>query len=100
MEWVEIDLLFPCFVGFEVGEPAWDHSSFSNNRDRLLKGQIATKFLVAIVSQLKAKRLLSSDHFSVGGTLLETWGSIKSFRSHRSTTDPQARPYRRYDPGP
>ena len=99
MEWVEIDLLFPCFVGF-VGEPAWDHSSFSNNRDRLLKGQIATKFLVAIVSQLKAKRLLSSDHFSVGGTLLETWGSIKSFRSHRSTTDPQARPYRRYYPGP
>src|SRR6188472_4356357 len=80
MERMEFDLLFRWFVGLGVDDPAWDHSSFSKNRDRLLEGEIATKFLAAVVAQPKVKRLLSSDHFSVDGTLLEAWASIKSFR--------------------
>jgi hypothetical protein len=63
-----------------VDDPAWDHSSFSKNRDRLLAGEIAAKFLTAVVAQPQVKHLLSSDHFSVDGTLLEAWASIKSFR--------------------
>ena len=119
MERMEFDLLFRWFVGLGVDDPAWDHSSFSKNRDRLLAGEIAAKFLTAVVAQPQVKHLLSSDHFSVDGTLLEAWASIKSFRrkdggdadpdgpgrnaerrfhkekrsneSHRSLTDPQAR---------
>lgn len=111
-----------------VDDAAWDHSSFSKNRDRLLEGEIAAKFLAAVVSQPKVNRLLSSDHFSVDGTLLEAWASIKSFRrkdggdndstgpgrnaernfhkekrsneSHRSTTDPEARLYKKGDGQP
>ncbi len=123
MERMEFDLLFRWFVGLGVDDPAWDHSSFSKNRDRLLEGEIAAKFLAAVVAQPRVKRLLSSDHFSVDGTLLEAWASIKSFRrkdgddddpegsgrnaernfhkekrsneTHRSTTDPQARLYKK-----
>jgi len=80
MERIEFDLLFRWFVGLGVDEAAWDHSSFSRNRDRLLEGEIAAKFLSAVIAQPKVKRLLSSDHFSVDGTLLEAWASIKSFR--------------------
>lgn len=67
MERMEFDLLFRWFVGLGVDEPAWDHSSFTKNRDRLF-------------AQPRVKRLLSSDHFSVDGTLIEAWASIKSFR--------------------
>ncbi len=77
---MELDLLFRWFVGLGVDEPAWDHSSFSKNRDRLLEGKIAAKFLVAMVARPRVKRLLSSDHFSVDATLLKAWASIKSFR--------------------
>ena len=128
MERMEFDLLFRWFVGLGVDEPAWDHSSFTKNRDRLLQGEIAAKFLAAVVAQPKVKRLLSSDHFSVDGTLLEAWASLKSFRrkdgddndstgpgrnaerhfhkekrsneTHRSTTDPEARLYRKGDGQP
>jgi transposase len=128
MERMEFDLLFRWFVGLGVDEPAWDHSSFSKNRDRLLEGEIAGKFLAAVVAQPRVKRLLSSDHFSVDGTLLEAWASIKSFRrkdgddndaagpgrnaernfhkekrsneTHRSITDPEARLYRKGDGQP
>lgn len=123
MERMEFDLLFRWFVGLDVDDAAWDHSSFSKNRDRLLEGEIAAKFLAAVVAQPKVKRLLSSDHFSVDGTLLEAWASIKSFRrkdgndndstgsgrnaernfhkekrsneTHRSLTDPEARLYKK-----
>ena len=64
MDRMEFDLLFRWFVGLGVDDPAWDHSSFSKNRDRLLEGEIAAKFLAAVVAQPKVKRLLSSDHFS------------------------------------
>jgi transposase len=128
MERMEFDLLFRWFVGLGVDDPAWDHSSFSKNRDRLLEGEIAAKFLAAVLAQPKVKRLLSSDHFSVDGTLLEAWASIKSFRrkdgddndsagsgrnaerhfhkekrsneTHRSITDPEARLYRKGDGQP
>ena len=80
MDRVEFDLLFRWFVGIGVDDPVWDHSSFSKNRDRLLEGEIAAKFLAAVLSQPRVKRLLSNEHFSVDGTLIEAWASIKSFK--------------------
>ena len=128
MERLEFDLLFRWFVGLGVDDPIWDHSVFSKNRDRLLEGEIAAKFLAAVLAQPKVKRLLSSDHFSVDGTLIEAWASIKSFRkkdgsdhdregpgrnaernfhkekrsneTHRSSTDPEARLYKKGDGQP
>jgi transposase len=73
MERMEFALLFRWFVGLGVDDAVGDHSSFSKNRDRLLEGEIVAKFLTAVVSQPKVKWLLSSDHFSVDGTLLEAW---------------------------
>src|SRR5712692_1130392 len=78
MERLEFDLLFRWFVGIGVDDPVWDHSSFSKNRDRLLDGEIAAKFLTAVLAQPRVKRLLSSEHFSVDGTLIEAWASMKS----------------------
>src|SRR5215207_2383533 len=91
MERIEYDLLFRWFVGLGVDDPAWDHSSFSTNRDRLLAGAIAAKFLTAVLAQPRVKRLLSSDHFSVDGTLIEAWASLKSFKpkSPSSGQDPR-----------
>jgi transposase len=128
MERLEFDLLFRWFVGLGVDDAVWDHSTFSKNRDRLLEGEIAAKFLAAVLAQPKVKRLLSSDHFSVDGTLIEAWASIKSFRrkdgsdndsqgpgrnaernfhrekrsneTHQSTTDPEARLYKKGDGQP
>ena len=124
MERLEFDLLFRWFVGLGIDDAVWDHSTFSKNRDRLLEGEIAAKFLTAVLAQPRVKRLLSSEHFSVDGTLIEAWASMKSFRpkeppaggdsgnggrnapadfrgekrsnqTHRSTTDPDARLYRK-----
>src|ERR1700733_14117298 len=124
MERLEFDMLFRWFVGLGMDDPVWDHSTFSKNRDRLLEGEIATRFLAAVLAQPQIKRLLSSEHFSVDGTLIEAWASMKSFRpndppdaggcessgrnapadfrgekrsnqTHRSTTDPDARLYRK-----
>ena len=80
MERLEYDLLFRWFVGIGVDDAAWDHSVFSKNRDRLLEGDIAAKFLAAVLAQPKVKKLLSSDHFSVDGTLIEAWASMKSVK--------------------
>src|SRR6267142_2420111 len=80
MERLEFDLLFRWFVGLGMDDPVWDHSTFSKNRDRLLDGEIAAKFLSAVLAQPRVKRLLSSDHFSVDGTLIEAWASMKSFK--------------------
>src|SRR5438046_6635692 len=80
MERLEFDLLFRWFVGLGVDDPVWDHSVFSKNRDRLLEGEIAAKFLAAVLAQPKVKRLLSSQHFSVDGTLIEAWASLKSVK--------------------
>src|SRR5262245_10658692 len=80
MERLEFDLLFRWFVGLGIDDRAWDHSVFSKNRDRLLEGEIAAKFLAAILTQPRVKRLLSSQHFSVDGTLVEAWASLKSLK--------------------
>jgi transposase len=80
MERLEFDLLFRWFVGLSIDDPVWDHSTFSKNRDRLLEGDIAAKFLAAVLSQPRVKRRLWSEHFSVDGTLIEAWASMKSFK--------------------
>jgi transposase len=139
MERLEFDLLFRWFVGLGVDDPAWDATVFGKNRDRLMDGDIAAKFLDAILAQPKVKRLLSTEHFSVDGTLIQAWASMKSFKpkgesgggdgpergpgappagggrnaprnaevdfkgqartndTHESTTDPDARLYRKGD---
>ena len=88
MERIEFDLLFRWFVGLGMDDPAWDHSTFSKNRDRLLEGAVAASFLSAILAQPRVKRLLSNDHFSVDGTLVEAWASMKSFRPKEGPDDP------------
>ena len=80
MERLEYDLLFRWFVGIGIDDAPWDHSVFSKNRDRLLEGDIAAKFLAAVLAQPKVKKLLSTDHFSVDGTLIEAWASMKSVK--------------------
>jgi hypothetical protein len=127
MERMELDLLFRWFVGLGVDDAPWDHSSVTKNRDRAV-GEIASNFLRAVLAQPKVKRLMSSDHFSEDGTLIEAWASLKSFRrkdgsdndpdgpgrsaergfhkekrtnaSHQSTTDPEARLYKKGDGQP
>jgi transposase len=123
MERLEYDLLFRWFVGIGIDDAAWDHSTFSKNRERLLEGDMAAKFLAAVLAEPRVKKLLSRDHFSVDGTLIEAWASMKSFRpkdgsdnppegggrnaeanfhgqkrsneTHASSTDPDARLYRK-----
>ena len=92
MERLEYDLLFRWFVGMGVDEAAWDHSTFSKNRDRLLEGDIAAKLLSAVLAQPRVKRLLSTDHFSVDGTLIEAWASMKSFKPKDGRTNRQSMP--------
>ncbi|MET4702380.1 transposase [Constrictibacter sp. MBR-5] len=76
----QADLLFRWFVGLGVDDTVWDHSTFSKNRDRLLEGDIAARFLAAVLAQPRVRRLLSSEHLSVDGTLIEAWASLKSFK--------------------
>ena len=89
MERLEYDLLFRWFVGLGVDDPAWDQTTFSKNRDRLLAGDVAARFLVEVLADPKVKRLISTDHFSVG-TLIEAWASMKSFRRKDGSDKPPA----------
>jgi transposase len=73
MEQLDYDLLFRWFVEFGIDDSAWDHSTFFKNRDRPLDGNIAAKFLAAVLVQPRVKRLLSTEHFSVDGSLIEAW---------------------------
>jgi transposase len=126
MEQLDYNLLFRWFVGLSMDAPVWDVTVFTKNRERLLAGAIAQKFLAAVLAPPRVRTLLSDDHFSVDGTLIEAWASMKSFRpkddsndspdggagggrngernfhgetrsndSHTSTTDPDARLYRK-----
>jgi transposase len=124
MEQLDYNLLFRWFVGLSMDAPVWDATVFSKNRDRLIAGEIAAKFLAAVLSQARVKALLSDEHFSVDGTLIDAWASMKSFRprdgsdddgtppggrnaerdfrgqkrsneTHASTTDPDAKLYRK-----
>ncbi|MGH9477584.1 MAG: IS5 family transposase, partial [Terriglobales bacterium] len=88
VERIEYDLLFRWFVGLGIEDPVWDATTFTKNRDRLLAGDVAQQFLAAVLAQPKVKRLLSSEHFSVDGTLLEAWASLKSFRPKDGSGDP------------
>ena len=89
MERLDFDLLFRWFAGLGIDDPVWDHSVFSKNRDRLLDGDVAAKFLAAVLAQPRVKRLLSNDHFSVDGTLIEAWASMKSFTTKGADESPE-----------
>jgi transposase len=114
MEQLDYNLLFRWFVGMEMDEPIWDATVFTKNRDRLLNQDIARSFFRRVVD--RAQGLMSDEHFTVDGTLIEAWASQKSFQrkdggrdgdgrnfrgqsrkndTHASTTDPDARLYRK-----
>lgn len=79
MEQLDYNLLFRWFVGLGIDDPVWDHSTYSKNRDRLLEADIAKKFLAAILAHSQVAPLLSDDHFTVDGTMVQAWASMKSF---------------------
>jgi len=119
MEEIDYSVLFRWFVGLSMDDPIWSPTTFSKNRDRLLASDIAAEFFDAVLAQARAAGLLSDEHFTVDGTLLDAWASLKSFRriedqappppddpgnptvnfhgetrrndTHQSTTDPDAR---------
>jgi transposase len=113
VEQLDYNLLFRWFVGLGMDDAVWNHAVFSKNRDRLLNSEVAQQFFAAVNRQ--AKRFMSDDHFTVDGTLIQAWASHKSFRSkdgsdddgtnfhgqkrsnqtHESTTDPDARLYKK-----
>jgi Transposase domain (DUF772) len=90
MEQLDYNLLFRWFVGLGVDDPVWDVTVFTKNRDRLLEGEIAVKFLRAVLAQPEVKTLLSDEHFSVDGTLIQAWASMKSFRPKDGSGEPPA----------
>ena len=122
-ERLNYDLLFKWFLDMRIDQPAFDATTFTKNRKRLLEHEVADEFFAAVVRQAKLRRYISSDHFSVDGTLLNAWASHKSFKpkdgpppsdppagrnvevqwhgekrsndTHASTTDPEARLYRK-----
>lgn len=122
IEQIDYNMLFRWFVGLSMDDGVWDASTFSKNRERLMQADVAREFLAALLSLPRVKRLLSSDHFSVDGTLIDAWASMKSFvpkdgsgkppgggrngerdfhkekrsnDTHTSTTDPDARLFRK-----
>jgi transposase len=118
-ERLQYDLLFKWFLDLNISDPAFNPTTFSKNRERLLEHEVSRRFFDAVVAEARRRHLLSDDHFSVDGTLLDAWASMKSFRpmndtdpppdpvgrnpevdfkgerrsnrTHRSTTDPEAR---------
>jgi transposase len=88
MEQLEYNLLFRWFVGLSANEPVWHPTVFTKNRDRLLEGAVAEQFFSLIVSQARSKRLLSDEHFTVDGTLVEAWAGQKSFQRKSRDNDP------------
>jgi transposase len=88
MEQLEYNLLFRWFVGLSANEPVWHPTVFTKNRDRLLEGAVAEEFFALIVAQARRKKLLSSEHFTVDGTLIEAWAGQKSFQRKSSDDDP------------
>jgi len=80
MEQLEYNLLFRWFVGLSINDAVWHATVFTKNRDRLLEGEIAAEFFRAVLKQARRKRLLSNEHFTVDGTLIEAWAGQKSFQ--------------------
>lgn len=124
MEQINYNILFRWFVGLSMDDRVWDASSFSKNRERLMQADVARAFMTRLLNLPQVKGLLSSEHFSVDGTLIDAWASMKSFvpkdgsgeppsagrngernfrkekrsnESHASTTDPDARLFRKGD---
>jgi len=115
MEEMDYNLLFRWFVGVEIDDEVWDVTVFTKNRERLIAGEVAQKFFVAVLKQARAWGLLSDEHFTVDGTMIEAWANRRSFvekkeppargtgaqgrkllrDTHVSKTDPEARLYRR-----
>ena len=119
MEQLDYNLLFRWFVGLDMDATVWDPTTFTKNRERMLSSDIAREFFAQVVEMARRKGLMSSEHFTVDGTMIEAWASQKSFRrkdggddpkseggrnfrgerrsndSHASTTDPDARLYRK-----
>jgi transposase len=89
MEQLDYNLLFRWFVGLDMDEPVWDATTFTKNRDRLLGGDIAREFFTAIQAHARSQGLLSDEHFTVDGTLLEAWASQKSFQRKDDPTPPR-----------
>jgi transposase len=89
MEEIDYSVLFRWFVGMNLDEPVWDVTVFTKNRDRLLGGDVAREFLCEVVEQAREKDLTSDEHFTVDGTLIEAWASLKSFqRKDQKDTPP------------
>jgi len=88
MEQMEYNLLFRWFVGLSVNEPVWHPTVFTKNRDRLLEGAVAEEFFSLIVGQARSRNLLSDEHFTVDGTLIEAWAGQKSFQRKGKDQDP------------
>ena len=80
MEEMDYNLLFRWFVGLNADDEVWDATTFTKNRDRLLEADVAREFLARVVAQARGKGLTSDEHFTVDGTLLEAWASLKSFQ--------------------
>lgn len=91
---IDYSVLYRWFVGLSMVDPVWSPTTVSNNRDRLLESDIAGAFFDAVLAQARAADLLSDEHFTVDGTLLEAWASLKNFR--RENEGPQSSPD---DPG-
>jgi transposase len=87
-EQLNYNLLFRWFVGLSMDEAVWDHSSFTKNRDRLIEAKVARKLLRRVVRKAQAAHLLSNEHFSVDGTLIESWAAVKSMRRRDGKDDP------------
>lgn len=87
-EQLDYNLLFRWFVGLSMDDLVWDHSTFSKNRDRLMVAEIAEAFFEQVLDQAKARGLTSDEHFSVDGSLIEAWASLKSFRPRDGSDDP------------
>src|SRR5437660_6168436 len=89
MEEIDYSLLFRWFVGMNLDEPVWDVTVVTKNRDRLLDGDVAREFLCEVEKQAQEKSLTSDEHFTVDGTLIEAWASLKSFqRKDQKSTPP------------
>ena len=87
MERLDFDLLFRWFVGLELDERVWHATTFTKNRDRVLDGDIAGEFFELVLARARRQRLLSRDHFTVDGTLIEAWASHQSFRPKADSDD-------------
>jgi transposase len=88
MEEIDYSVLFRWFVGMNMDEPVWDVTVFTKNRDRLLDGDVAREFLCEVVKQAQEKKLTSDEHFTVDGTLVEAWASLKSFQQKDGKNPP------------